>query len=190
MVAVGGLLLIIRRSDTAARGAATAAPSTSVTAERPQVTGATAAVVDEIPPGQDPRNILGNDDALNSLANDCFDGNMASCDQLFEDTPVGSDLETYAQTCGGRIDEQRDTPDCAARFVEQATAQLPGNLGNDPTFDGLADDCFGGDFGACDDLFLQSPVDSAYEAYGSTCGGRLDTGISGRCDARLGRGSG
>lgn len=144
----------------------------------------------DIPPGQDPRDILGDDEADDALANECFDGNLESCDQLFVDTPAGSDLEAYAQTCGGRIDEQDASPFCAARFEEPGPAQQPGELGDDASFDSLADDCFGGDFGACDDLYLQTPVDSAYEAYGSTCGGRLENDSDGRCDEILGGATG
>lgn len=32
----------------------------------------------------------------------CADGSMNTCDQLWAITPVGSDLEAYALTCGGR----------------------------------------------------------------------------------------
>ncbi|HEX9993419.1 MAG TPA: hypothetical protein VGB14_10865 [Acidimicrobiales bacterium] len=48
----------------------------------------------------------------------------------------------------------------------------PGDLGDDPALDALADQCFEGDMQACDDLYFQSPIDSAYEEYGDTCGGR------------------
>lgn len=32
----------------------------------------------------------------------CADGSMTACDELWMMTPVGSDLEAYAETCGGR----------------------------------------------------------------------------------------
>ena len=53
-------------------------------------------------------------------------------------------------------------------------------------FEDLADECFDGDFEACDTLFLQTPVDSDFEAYGSTCGGRLEAGVRGQCSELLG----
>jgi hypothetical protein len=153
-----------------------------------------------IPPGQDPRNILGDDEALNTLANQCFEGDMDACDQLFSDTPVDSDLEAYAQTCGGRIEEQDGAPDCATRFVAVGDPQQPGDLTDDPTlsdssaeeisrFGDLADQCFDGDFAACDDLFLETPIDSDFEAYGRSCGGRLEEGVGGECESNLGSGS-
>ena len=51
-------------------------------------------------------------------------------------------------------------------------ADPPVDLGDDPALDALADDCFGGDFAACDQLFFDSEANSAYEAYGDSCGGR------------------
>ena len=139
----------------------------------------------DIPPGQDPRNILGDDEALNELANQCFEGDMEACDDLFAQTPVDSDLEAYSQTCGGRIDEVDGSPRCAARFVSAGEAQEPGDF-DDAEFDGLAADCFDGDLAACDELFRVTPVGSAAEAYGSTCGGRLEDGVSGSCEDLLG----
>lgn len=38
--------------------------------------------------------------------------------------------------------------------------------------DALYDDCDDGDMEACDDLYWDSPVDSFYEEFGSTCGNR------------------
>lgn len=142
----------------------------------------------DIPPGQDPRNILGDDEALNELANQCFEGDMEACDDLFAQTPVDSDLEAYSQTCGGRIEEVDGSPDCAARFVSASEAQEPGDF-DDAEFDGLAAECFDGDLAACDELFRVTPVGSAAEAYGSTCGGRLEDGVSGSCEELLGESS-
>jgi hypothetical protein len=44
--------------------------------------------------------------------------------------------------------------------------------GDDAELDALWDACADGDLGACDDLYLQSPVGSTYEAFGDSCGGR------------------
>ena len=46
--------------------------------------------------------------------------------------------------------------------------------GDDPTMDRLQDDCASGDLSACDELYATSPFDSAYEAYGATCGERSE----------------
>lgn len=37
------------------------------------------------------------------LAEDCFGGDLAGCDELWVNTPVGSVAEEYGGTCGGRI---------------------------------------------------------------------------------------
>ena len=42
--------------------------------------------------------------------------------------------------------------------------------GDDPDLDALWDLCEIGDWLACDDLYLESPVDSEYEFFGATCG--------------------
>lgn len=44
--------------------------------------------------------------------------------------------------------------------------------GSDPTMDGLWDSCAAGNMGDCDSLYLRSPFDSDYEAFGESCGGR------------------
>jgi hypothetical protein len=49
------------------------------------------------------------------------------------------------------------------------------DLGDDPELDALAQDCSDGDMEACDLLGLSGPPRSAYEDYGSTCGGRNET---------------
>lgn len=53
------------------------------------------------------------------------------------------------------------------------TVSGPDTYGDDPTFDALWDACEAGDGQACDDLYWQTPVDSAYEEFGATCGGRF-----------------
>ena len=54
-----------------------------------------------------------------------------------------------------------------------APAQAYG-FGDDPRMDGLQDACAAGDMSACDQLYETSPYDSAYEAFGATCGQRTD----------------
>ena len=56
-----------------------------------------------------------------------------------------------------------------------------GAYGSDPTLDALYDECEGGDYAACDELFFESPNDSEYEAFGDTCGERNEP--SGECVA-------
>ena len=108
------------------------------------------------------------DPAFAGLAQGCFDGDMAACDQLFADTPVDSVDEAYGETCGGRLAEARPG-ECAT--IITGPVDVPAEVS--PEFVGLAQGCFGGDMQACDDLFQQTPVDSIDEAYGLACGGRV-----------------
>ena len=80
-------------------------------------------------------------------------------------TSEGADTTTT--TDGGATDT---TAGAGAGDVPEPTS--PDGLGDDPELDALAQDCFDGDFSACDQLFFESPVDSDYEAYGDSCGGR------------------
>ncbi len=143
-----------------------------------------------VPAGEDPSGVLGDDPELNELAQACFGGDLFACDTLFTRTEVDSDLEAYSQTCGGRIEAQPGAPGCADRFdAPPPDPEPPGALGDDAALDALADDCFGGDLGACDDLYLQADVGSDYESYGSTCGGRLTLGSDGGCESQFGGGT-
>jgi hypothetical protein len=45
--------------------------------------------------------------------------------------------------------------------------------GGDVILDQLAEKCQAGDMEACDQLYDDSDVDSEYEVYGNSCGGRL-----------------
>jgi hypothetical protein len=82
------------------------------------------------------------------------------------DTPTPTVASTVAPTAS-TIDTGLPAPDAAASIPE---------FGSDPTFDGLAERCEAGDLGACDSLYLRSDVDSGYEAYGDSCGGRNTPG--------------
>ena len=143
----------------------------------------------DVPAGEDPAAVLGEDPELDALAQACFEGDLFACDTLFLRSEVGGDLEAYSQTCGGRIERQDGAPGCADRFDTVAPeAEAPGDLGADADLDALATACFEGDAGACDDLYLRSPVDSAYESYGATCGGRLALATDGGCESQFGQG--
>jgi hypothetical protein len=81
-------------------------------------------------------------------------------------------------TLPGDLDdiELPDTPNAPDVPIEVAAADA-GPPEDPPTgdaqFDDLAGQCFEGDMQACDDLYLQTPVGSEYEAYGDTCGARV-----------------
>jgi hypothetical protein len=141
----------------------------------------------ELPDGQQPGD-LGDGPAFDALAESCFDGDMAACDILYLETPVDSNSEAYGDTCGGREEEADSSADCSTTYDWVAPdPQQPGELGSDDDLDALAQECFEGDFGDCEDLYSESEVGSDYEAYALTCGGRLpavalDELSSGNCD--------
>jgi hypothetical protein len=69
---------------------------------------------------------------------------------------------------------------------EHSSSALRG-LGDDPELDALALACHQADLSACDDLYVAAPAGSLYEAYGATCGARLDEATSSLCaDALVG----
>ena len=62
-----------------------------------------------------------------------------------------------------------------------AATLSPDGLGNDLVLDDLADACYSGDMGACDSLFWEADLGSAYETYGATCAGRQAAGTGRDC---------
>jgi len=55
-----------------------------------------------IPPAEAEPDGLGTDAELDELAEECFDGEMQSCDDLYTRSPRDSDYEEYGDTCAGR----------------------------------------------------------------------------------------
>lgn len=76
-------------------------PATSTTLPRSGVTG----------PGREPQR-YGDDARLDLLYTACQKGSGPACDQLFDASPLGSEYEEFASTCGGRTKELR----CAERY--------------------------------------------------------------------------
>jgi hypothetical protein len=122
----------------------------------------------EVPDGEEPGD-LGNDERFDRLADECFEGDPSSCDDLFRESDLGSEYEEYGNTCGGRTDEGQNGG---------CTAIYP-----DPDFADLRDECADGDNGACDDLYTDTPFGSVDEEYGSTCAGRSENELAGDCEA-------
>lgn len=59
---------------------------------------------------------VGDDLYLDGLYADCTQGNGAACDQLWEESPVGSIYESYGVSCGNRLEildctEEMNGPD-------------------------------------------------------------------------------
>lgn len=121
----------------------------------------------------------GDDSALDELQDSCAAGDMYACDLLYEASPVGSAYEVYGSTCGERTDPT--TGSCVDWEVESQgiPADTPVDLAS------LRAACAGGDYAACDTLFLESSTGSDEETFGATCGGRATYEI-GTCTARAG----
>ena len=101
----------------------------------------------------------GDDPYLDSLYDQCADGDNWACQTLWEESPIDSEYESFALTCGGR--------DC-----DITTLGIPMNYGDDNYLDDLYDSCADGDDWACQLLWEESPIDSEYESFALTCGGR------------------
>ncbi|HVR32326.1 MAG TPA: hypothetical protein VMS74_06420 [Acidimicrobiia bacterium] len=113
----------------------------------------------------------GDDFVLDSLWDECESGVAGSCDALFAAAPFGSAYEGYGATCAGtRVDGDIGVP-CS--FLQSGDVF---GYGDDATFDLLWDTCSVGDLDACDDLFFQTPLQSAYEAFGRVCGDLIEVG--------------
>jgi hypothetical protein len=102
-----------------------------------------------------------------ALAQACFDGDMASCDELFNTTPSNSVDEAYGDSCAGRIADGR-------RFDLECIDVFPGPqpFGADVVDQSSAQACFDGDMNVCDAMLGSD--NQADQQYGFFCGGRID----------------
>lgn len=138
-------------------------------------------MVESVTSSSDGPQAYGDDEKLDALWDECEEGNWKSCDELFMDSALGSEYETFAASCGDRI----ETEDfCVAiaddlNDVEPETTKTdgdePNDYGDDEALDKLWDACADEDWESCDQLFQDSPMDSAYEAFGASCGERTET---------------
>jgi hypothetical protein len=145
---------------------------------------------EDLPEPEEPGD-LGDDPALDELTDGCFSGDLEACDDLYFESPLGSEYERYGSTCGERNDETFGG--CVALYgggeasQELPPGEEPGDLGDDPELDELTQRCFQGEMQPCDQLYFQSPLGSDYEDYGATCGGRNEPD-GGSCVATYGAG--
>lgn len=116
--------------------------------------------------------VLGDDPDLDAKALDCFQADLTACDDLYVGSPDGSLYEIYGATCGARVDAPTNR---LCVDVLLPPAEDPGGLGGDDFLGALADQCFAGDLLDCDILYAQADTGSQYEAYGGSCGRRIET---------------
>ncbi|WP_436694845.1 hypothetical protein [Geodermatophilus sp. CPCC 205506] len=193
LAAVGvGLFLLLGGDDdpTTARettaATSSAAPSTSPSPS-PSASSTSASPSDEgdeVPAGQPP-GALGDDPVLDGLADACFEADWAACDTLYFDSEIGSEYESYGETCGGRNEpvaggcQERYAPgqgDAGAIPADLPPATpAPTGIG-DTDVQAVADGCEQGIVAYCDILRLAAleddPALAPYADYGLTCGGR------------------
>jgi hypothetical protein len=126
----------------------------------------------------------GDDPELDALWDACEGGDMQACDDLYFQSPVGSEYEDFGDTCGNRqapgeycavgaSGEQTSDESTSGRG---STSGEPFAYGDDAALDALWDACESGDMQACDDLYFDSPFGSEYEDFGDTCGNRQAPG--------------
>lgn len=60
----------------------------------------------------------GSDPALDRLWDRCAEQDWAACDELYLDSPFGSEYESFGETCGDRTQEAFST--CVDRFAESS----------------------------------------------------------------------
>ena len=120
---------------------------------------------------------------LDELADQCFAGDLESCDALFRGSPGGSGHEDYASTCGGRFGVRVDGACAAVGGEPIAPADDIEAFGSGGELDALATACFEGVLVSCNELFFAAPVDSGYEGYAATCGRRTERELVGFCPA-------
>ncbi|WP_282944283.1 DUF4190 domain-containing protein [Cellulomonas endometrii] len=109
--------------------------------------------------------ITAHNERMDDLRSDCESGEMAACDDLYQESTPGSDDEDFGWTCGDRTDGGAG---CTAIDPTRFT------YGDDEALDALWDACESGDAAACDELYSSAPSGSDYEEFGATCGGLTD----------------
>lgn len=92
---------------------------------------------------------FGDDLRLDELWTSCAEGDMADCDDLYAESPIGSEYEQFGATCGGIAEGYGlcEWEDDTAIWPEPPT-----QYGDDPYLDSLWDACATGDLDSCDTL--------------------------------------
>ena len=124
--------------------------------------------VEDVISNSDEGGNYGDDPYLDSLYDQCANGDDEACDDLFWTSPyafAGSEYVDFALTCGGR--------DCQIPISEMGSRNYwPMRYGDNADLDNLYNQCANGDDQACNDLFLQSNETSEYSFFAALCGFR------------------
>lgn len=109
-----------------------------------------------------PGETYGDNPELDALWDACAAEDLQACDDLYFDSPSGSEYEDFGDTCGGRTD--------GGSLCSSSGAGAAETYGDDPALDALWDACGAGDLAACDELYFSSGIGTEYEEFGETCG--------------------
>lgn len=120
---------------------------------------------------------FGDDPRLDELWTWCAEGDLAACDDLYAESPIGSEYEEFGGTCGGTAQGYG----LCAWEDDTTWPEPPTQYGDDPYLDSLWDACADGDLQSCDTLYYGSAVGSEYEEFGASCGGHVTDPIAGNC---------
>lgn len=123
----------------------------------------------------------GDDERLDSMQDDCEDGDDRACDLLYLQSSTDSAYEEVAATCAGRQPDAESF--CAPESEMDDSGTAPADAPGLPI---LAADCEAEDLTACDLLYQLAPAGSDYEDLGFTCAGRVPVGALPDCRTRLG----
>ena len=132
----------------------------------PSGAGSSAATPDAAAPAQQSEA-----EVLEGMRSECAASDYMVCDVLYFAAPADSELEAFGDTCGERVSPSGGW--CVDQF------DVPLDLGQ------LQSACGDGDMVACDGVFIHTEADTTEEAFGQTCGGRIETNRP--CVIELGR---
>lgn len=118
------------------------------------------------------------EDELGDFADDCDV-------DLEAPTTTTTTTTTEAPTTTQTTAATTTVPDTQPGAAVQVNAREPVPAGTAPQFLPLAQGCFDGDMDACDELFRTTPIASVEEAYGETCGGRLEEPRPNECQIHV-----
>ena len=98
---------------------------------------------------------------LDALQEACANGDWSACDELYLDSPWGSDYEEFGDTCGGLSTTGNY---CRNEFGDGVEPDFM-TFGSHAGFDALMLACEEGVPDACDLLYQKTPIGSEYEAF-------------------------
>ena len=111
----------------------------------------------------------GGNSYLDQLWRECDSGDFQSCDDLYSESPSGSEYQAFGDSCGNR---NEPSGWCVEVYASGGSSSSSSETGGNSYLDQLWRECDSGDFQSCDDLYSESPSGSEYEAFGDSCGNR------------------